>query len=74
MSCYFRHLKGIFAEAGVEVTSENRRRIDLAIHQSLGLADGEDGPVVWKKLKQEVMGDEAKRSALARKVREATNA
>ncbi len=70
MSCYFRHLKDIFAEAGVEVTRENRKRIDRAIHEALGLSE-EDCPVVWEKLKQEVMGDEAKRRALARKVREA---
>ena len=32
MSCYFRHLKDIFEEAGVEVTKENKKEIDRVIH------------------------------------------
>ena len=33
MSCYFRQLKDILAEAGVEVTPGNRKEIDRAIHK-----------------------------------------
>ena len=32
MSCYFRHLKGIFKEAGLEVTKENKKEIDRLVH------------------------------------------
>lgn len=37
MSCYFRHLNDLFAEAGVEVTKENRKAIDAAIHKAAGI-------------------------------------
>jgi hypothetical protein len=32
MSCYFRHIKDILAEAGVTVTKENKQQIDQVIH------------------------------------------
>ncbi len=34
MSCYFRHLKGVMAEAGVEVTPANKKDVDRALHES----------------------------------------
>ena len=32
MSCYFRHMKDVFEEAGVAVTNENKKVIDRIIH------------------------------------------
>ena len=36
MGCYFRDLEPVFKEAKVEVTPENRKNIDMAIHQAIG--------------------------------------
>jgi hypothetical protein len=33
MSCYFRHLKKLFAGTGIIVTPENKKRIDAVIHE-----------------------------------------
>jgi hypothetical protein len=33
MSCYFRHLKELFAGTGIIVTPENKKRIDAVIHE-----------------------------------------
>ena len=52
MSCYFRHIKGILDEAGIEVTPSNKKQIDQAIHQIVEVAY-EDCPHTWKKLKQQ---------------------
>ena len=60
MSCYFRHLKDVFNEAGIEVTPGNKKQIDQAIHQIVG-THYKECPVTWKKLKQDVMNDEQKR-------------
>jgi len=60
MSCYFRRLKDIFDEAGIEVTSSNKKQIDRAIHQLVG-TDYKDCPGTWKKLKQQITSDEQKR-------------
>jgi hypothetical protein len=38
MSCYFRHMKDVLDEAGIEVTKENKKDIDRIIH---GLVDVE---------------------------------
>jgi len=38
MSCYFRHLKGVMAEAGVEVTQANKKDVDRALHEIVGVA------------------------------------
>ena len=63
MSCYFRQIKDIFDEAGIVVTPANRKQIDQAIHQAVGVAY-KNCPVTWKKLKEDIRGDMVKRLAL----------
>ena len=70
MSCYFRHLKEVMAEAGIEVTPGNKQQIDRAIHEIAGV-DYKDCSATWKKLKQEVLADERKRQDLVDKLRHA---
>ena len=70
MSCYFRQLKDILAEAGVEVTPGNRKEIDRAIHKIVGV-EYKDCPVAWRALKQQIMGDAQKRRDFVKKLREA---
>jgi len=70
VSCYFRILKDILAEAGVEVTPGNRKEIDQAIHKVVGV-EYKDCPVAWRALKQQMMGDGQKRRDFVRKLREA---
>lgn len=53
ISCYFRHLKEIFAEAGIEVNSTNRKEIDQVIHRLVD-TDYKDCPGTWKKIKVEI--------------------
>ena len=60
MSCYFRQLKDIFNEAGIEVTASNKKRLDQAIHQIVG-SNYKDCPGTWRKLKQQIINDEQKR-------------
>ena len=67
MSCYFRHIKDILAEAGIEVTPGNKKQIDRAIHQAVGV-DYKDCPATWKRLKQEIMTDEQKRQDFIKKL------
>jgi hypothetical protein len=70
MSCYFRQLKDILAEAGVEVTPSNKRQVDQAIHRIVGV-EYKDCPVAWKALKQQIMGDEQKRRDFVKKLKAA---
>ena len=70
MSCYFRHLKGIFDEAGIEVTSSNRKQIDQVIHR-LADTNYKDCPGTWQKLKQQIIADEQKRQDFVVKLRNA---
>jgi hypothetical protein len=69
MSCYFRHLKDILAESGVEVTPGNKRQIDQAIHKIVGV-EYKDCPVAWKALKQTI-GDEQKQHDFVEKLKDA---
>ena len=71
MSCYFRHLKGMLSEAGIEINPSNRKQIDRAIHDIVGITY-KDCPTTWKKLKQEVIGDEEKRQDFIKKLQNAT--
>lgn len=63
MSCYFRHIKDIFAEAGIEITKQNKKDVDRAVHKIAGVKY-KDCPTAWKKLKHEFLGDERKRKQL----------
>lgn len=67
MSCYFRHIKSILDEAGIEVTPSNKKQLDQAIHQIVGVGY-KDCPDTWKKLKQEITGGEQKRLDLVRRL------
>jgi hypothetical protein len=68
MSCYFRHLKDILDQAGIEVTPANKKQIDRAIHQIVGV-NYKDCPATWKTLKQQLLSDEQKRRELINKLR-----
>jgi tetrahydromethanopterin S-methyltransferase subunit H len=69
MSCYFRHLKDIMAEAGIEVTLANKKDVDRALHEIVGVAY-KDCPSAWKNLKQQ-MANEADRAVVVKKLRKA---
>ena len=67
MSCYFRHLKDVFNAAGVEATKENRKAVDAAVHELLGVPYT-DCPTTWRTFKEKVGDDEKARAAFARKL------
>ncbi|MEE8373574.1 MAG: hypothetical protein V3R87_07650 [Dehalococcoidia bacterium] len=69
MSCYFRHLKPVFDEAGITVTPDNRKRIDQVIHQ-LVQVDYKECPSAWKALKQQVLADDRKRQEFLGRLRD----
>ncbi len=71
MSCYFRHLKDIFNEAGTKITSSSRKQIDRTIHDIVEVTY-QDCPNTWKKLKQKIIGDEQKRLDFIKELRDAT--
>ena len=70
MSCYFRHLKDVLNEAGLEITPGNKKQVDRAIHEIVGVTY-KDCPATWRKLKQEIMGDEQKRQDFIQKLQSA---
>ncbi len=57
MTCYFRHMKDVFTEIGVEATKENKKDIDRKIH---GLLDVEykDCSSTWKLVKARLVEDQ----------------
>jgi hypothetical protein len=71
MSCYFRHLKDVLAEAGIEVTPANKKDIDRALHEIMGVAY-KDCPGTWKNLKGS-MANEADHAAVVNKLRKAVS-
>ena len=60
MSCYFRHMKDVLEEAGIEVTKENKKDVDRIIH---GLVDVEykNCSPAWKAVKEHIRSDEKAR-------------
>ena len=56
MTCYFRHMREIFEEAGIEVTKENKKEIDRNIHAILGV-EYKDCSTTWKQVKARLSDD-----------------
>ena len=69
MSCYLRHLKDVLAGAGIEVTPANKKDVDRALHEIVGVAY-EDCPNAWRNLKSQ-MANEADRAVVVKKLRKA---
>ena len=63
MSCYFRYLKDVFAEAGIRVTPATKRRFDEAIHALVGVPYKHCMPDCWSKVKSTIH-DTSRRRAL----------
>lgn len=70
MSCYFRHIKNILDEAGIEVVPSHKKEINQAFHQIVGVTY-KDCPTPWKRLKRELIHDEQKRRELIKKLQSA---
>ncbi len=70
MSCYFRHLKDILAEAGIKVTPANRKQVDQAFHKVVGV-EYKDCPAAGRAVKQQTMGDEKTRQEFVKKLKAA---
>lgn len=57
MTCYFRHLKDIFKKAEIEVTKDNKREIDRAIHGIVGV-EYKNCSAAWKEVKKKIIENE----------------
>lgn len=58
MTCYFRHMKDVFAEVGVEATKENKKDFDRKIHALLGV-EYKNCSSTWKRVKERLAEDRA---------------
>ena len=56
MTCYFRHLDPVFKKAGLQIDIDNRKRVDLIIHEMVGV-NYKDCTKTWNAVK-ELMEDE----------------
>ena len=59
MTCYFRHLNEIFEKAGVTVTKENKKDVDKAIHNIVGI-EYKNCSATWKEVKKRIAEDKDK--------------
>ena len=70
MSCYFRHMKDILTEAGIDVTEENKKEIDRIIHRLVAVEYKNCSPT-WKAVKEQIKGDDAARKQFIEKLKKA---
>ena len=62
MSCYLRHMDEIFKEINIEVTKENRKDIDKALHKIVEV-EYKHCPDAWKKIKEIIRGKDENEKA-----------
>lgn len=70
MSCYLRHLKDVLGEAGIEVTPDNKKQLDRAIHDVVGTTY-KDCPATWKEVKAKLASSDAEKKAFIKKLKAA---
>ncbi len=68
VSCYLRHLSDVLKEAGREVTKENKRTIDKALHSIAGV-EYKNCSSTWRELKK-MLQNEGGRKEIVQKLRE----
>ena len=68
MSCYFRHMKDVLDEAGIEVTKENKKEIDRIIHGLVDVTYKNCSPT-WKAVKDHIKKDDKARSRFIQKLK-----
>lgn len=56
MTCYFRHLDPVFRRAGLQIDIDNRKRVDMIIHEMVGVKY-KDCTQTWAAVK-ELLKDE----------------
>lgn len=69
MSCYFRHMAGLLAEAGIDLDEvkadkDRKKELDRRIHAFVEV-EYKDCPTTWARVK-EVLADERKRARLVK--------
>ncbi len=69
MSCYFRHMKDVLAEAGVEITKDNKKEIDRIIHGLLGVEYKNCSPT-WKAVKEHIKSDDKTRNLFIKRLKD----
>ncbi len=72
MSCYFRHMKDVLNEAGIEVTKENKKEIDQIIHRLVNVAYKDCSPT-WKEVKAHIKSDEIARTRFIERLKKEVN-
>ena len=73
MSCYFRHMKDIFDEVGLEITKENKKTVDRIIHELVDVSYKDCSPT-WKAVKTHIKGDGRARSRFVERFKAALRA
>jgi hypothetical protein len=73
LSCYFRHLDEIFAEAGIVLTEENRPVVDRIIHMLVAV-DYKDCSATWAKVKEKINSSPEERTRFVQGLKKAYSA
>lgn len=58
MTCYFRHLEPVFRRAGLQIDIDNRKRVDMIIHEMAGVKY-KDCMQTWAAVKELLMDEDA---------------
>ncbi|MHC1709897.1 MAG: hypothetical protein AB9819_05765 [Methanomassiliicoccales archaeon] len=58
MTCYFRHLDPVFRRAGLQIDIDNRKRVDMIIHEMVGV-QYKDCCQTWAAVKEMLQNEDA---------------
>ncbi|HIH76580.1 MAG TPA: hypothetical protein HA343_04625 [Methanomassiliicoccales archaeon] len=58
MTCYFRHLDPVFRRGGLQIDIDNRKRVDMIIHEMAGV-QYKDCTRTWAVVKKMLQDEDA---------------
>ena len=58
MTCYFRNLDPVFLRAGLQIDIDNRKRVDMIIHEMVGV-EYKDCTQTWAAVKEMLKDEDA---------------
>jgi hypothetical protein len=61
-------MQEVLEEAGIEVTPENKRNVDRAIHEIVNV-EYKNCPPTWREVKNRILGSSEERNAFIKELR-----
>jgi hypothetical protein len=65
MSCYFRYIKDILKDAGINIAAKNKKAVDQVIHQVVNVRYKKCMPDCWGEVKKLISSEKGSKTFIS---------